>query len=402
MMSSVSVSPQVVVAGHICLDIIPEITRTRDGGPLLTPGSLTQVGPAAISTGGVVSNTGLALHRLGVPVRLIGKVGDDLLGRAVIEIVAARGSELVEGMVVSPGETTSYTVVISPPGIDRVFFHCPGANDTFSAADVTAEALQGARLFHFGYPPLMARMWRADGEELARLLRMAKKGALTTSLDMTQPDPQSAAGRADWRRLLGRVLPLVDVFLPSLEEILFMLDRRRFQSLAGDAGKTILGACGTRLLTDLSDELLTMGCAVVVLKLGAAGLYLRTSSDPVRWKPFGSARPDPLSAWSGRELLAPCFATKVVGTTGAGDCAIAGFLASLLRGLSPEATMTRAVAVGACNVERPDATSGVSAWEVVERRIADGWPRLTPALDIPKDWEWRPTEEVWSSPRDQK
>ena len=48
------------------------------------PGRLLQIGPATFSTGGPVSNTGLALHRLGIATRLMGKVGDDLLGQAAL------------------------------------------------------------------------------------------------------------------------------------------------------------------------------------------------------------------------------------------------------------------------------------------------------------------------------
>jgi len=387
-----------VVAGHICLDIIPEIRGVRADGRLLVPGGLTEVGPAAISTGGVVSNTGLALHRLGVPVRLIGKVGADLFGRAVMEIVASQGKDLTRRMIASPGETTSYTVVINPPGIDRFFYHCAGANDTFQATDVTAEALRGAALFHFGYPPIMKRMWQSGGEELARLLTMVKAAGVTTSLDMTQPDPESPAGRCDWRRLLSRVLPLVDLFLPSLDETLFMLDRESFESLSEETGGRLLMSGGLALPARLADELLNIGCAIVALKLGDSGMYLRTSKDPSRWERFGACRPDPIGPWLGRELYTPCFQVEVQGTTGAGDCANAGFLTALLRGLSPEAAMIRAVAVGACNVERPDATSGIPAWSGVEERLATGWPRLKPPCGIPTDWQ--EADGVWSSPRD--
>ena len=55
-------SPLVVVAGHICLDIIPVLAEEPD----LRPGSLVEIGPAALSAGGPVGNVGLALHRLGV------------------------------------------------------------------------------------------------------------------------------------------------------------------------------------------------------------------------------------------------------------------------------------------------------------------------------------------------
>ncbi len=60
---------------------------------------------------------------------------------------------------------------------------------------------------------------------------------------------------------------------------------------------------------------------------------------------------------------------------GSGDSTIAGFLAGLLRGLSPEAAVTAAVAVGACNVEAADTLSGLRSWEETMARVAAGWER---------------------------
>ena len=106
----------------------------------------------------------MALHRLGLETRLLGKIGNDWIGRGILEILRSHGPRLAAGMLVVPGEQSSYTIVLNPPGVDRIFLHCPGANDTFSAADVTSGRLGSARLFHFGYPPLMRRMYRdSDG-----------------------------------------------------------------------------------------------------------------------------------------------------------------------------------------------------------------------------------------------
>jgi len=119
-----------VVAGHVCLDLIPSFGGTaapeaagQEAGrwaDMLQPGRLVQVGPALFAAGGSVPNTGIALHKLGVPVSLVGKVGDDAFGRAVLRIVGAAGPRLAEAMVVAPGEHTSYTVILSPPGVDRI------------------------------------------------------------------------------------------------------------------------------------------------------------------------------------------------------------------------------------------------------------------------------------------
>jgi len=388
----------VVVAGHLCLDLIPTIGANVTGlESLLTPGKLVDVGPIVMSTGGTVSNTGLALHRLGVRTLLMGKVGDDLLGRAILDIVRREDPRLADGMILAPNEATSYTVVINPPGVDRVFLHCPGTNDTFDSNDVAYDKLEQARLFHFGYPPLMRKMYSDGGKELSAMLERAKKTGVTTSLDMARPDPDSDAGRADWRAILERALPFVDVFLPSLDETLFMLDRARFDSLeqTGEMATHVDAEC----LAELSSALLEMGAGIIAFKMGDQGLYLRTTADEHALSDMGGCAPRDVARWKNRELLAPCFKTEVVGTTGAGDCTIAGFLAALANGLPAEDAMTSAVAVGACNVEKADATSGIPSWDDVRRRIRNRPERLPLALSL-DGWRWDGDAAIWRGPAD--
>jgi sugar/nucleoside kinase (ribokinase family) len=339
---------------------------------------LVEAGPAALSAGGPVGNVGLALHRLGVPVRLMGKIGDDVFGRVLIEVLRAHDPSLADGMLLTPGETTSYSVVFSPPGIDRTFLHCPGANHTFGAADIRLDWLAEARVFHFGYPPVMRRFYSDGGTELRALLAQVRGLGLVTSLDVCQPDPHSEAGRVDWAGLLARALPAVDIFAPNFDELCFMLAGRGLDEQI-DIGR----------LRALAERALAMGPAIVALKLGDQGLYLRTSGDGAALERVcGRLSLDP-AAWRGREVLAPCFRpARIAGTTGAGDCTIAGLLAALLRREDPVAVATAATAVGACSVEAPDATSGVPRWPDVAARLARGWPRSdsSPALAAGGTW----------------
>ncbi len=374
-------TPEVIVAGHICLDLIP--TFEQDGAgldDLLVPGKLINIGPAVTSTGGTVSNAGIAMHKLGVATGLMGKVGDDVLGDAICELLRRHDASLAAGMIIAPCEPTSYTVVVSPPGVDRMFLHCPGANDTYCAADLDLDKLDGAKLLHFGYPPLMARMYAEAGKELAALLASVKDRGLTVSLDLARPDPASPAGQADWKTILSAALPNVDIFLPSIDEILFMLDRQRFDALeaSGDMMEHLDGP----LLARVADELLAMGAAVVVLKLGDRGLYLKTTSDPDRLAATGSARLSDLPDWLGRELYAPCFRANVVGTTGSGDCTIAGFLAGVVKGFSADQALQAGLAVGACSVESADATGGIVPWTDVQSRLDAGWDQLDATIDL--------------------
>ncbi len=361
----------VVVAGHVCLDVIPQFPPKSLE---LAPGALLKVGPAIRATGGAVANTGIALHRLGFNVRLVGKVGDDLFGREILSILRGQGEHLAEGMIISRRDTTSYTVVISPPGVDRTFLHCPGANDTLRARDIPSSAFAGARLLHFGYPPLMRQMYLNDGRELLRVFTRAKKAGLTTSLDMAEPDAASEAGQIDWPALLRNVLPQVDLFVPSIQEILFMADRPTWQRIVKKHGTvSIPRDIDLVLLRKLSGKLLDWGAACVMIKLGDQGAYLRTTPDKARLEGMGACRPANIDAWLRRAIAFPCYQAKVVGTTGSGDCTIAGFLGGLLKGMSPEDCLKSAVAVGAASVEAPDATSGVPSWSTIQKRLRSRW-----------------------------
>jgi len=116
-----------IVAGHLCLDIIPEMGHlSADPLVLCRPGALHQVGRAILATGGAVSNTGIALHRLGVKTRLLGKVGNDPFGRIARDLLSAVDPALGGSVIVSDGGDTSYSLVLSPGASDRFFLHHSG------------------------------------------------------------------------------------------------------------------------------------------------------------------------------------------------------------------------------------------------------------------------------------
>ena len=382
-----------VVAGHICLDIIPAMQAFPQGGfkDAFQPGRLIEVGAAALSTGGPVSNTGLALHGLGIPTRLICKVGADAFGRILRELIDSYGPTLSEGILVDPKTTTSYSIIVSPPDVDRIVLNNPAANHKFSADDVNYELVSRVALFHFGYPPLMHKMYIQKGQGLVDLFQRVKQTGATASLDMCYPDPTSEGGRADWVTILKATLPWVDIFMPSIEELLLMLHRDEFEQLS--ARGSLLDQVTPALLHSLSDELLDMGVPVVVIKIGERGLYLCTAGRKAIEK-IGRAAPVDPAAWAEKELWAPCFRVRVVGTTGAGDATIAGFLSAMLRDLSPELAVTAAVAVGACNVEAADALTGLRTWDATLDRIHTDWGRLPLHLEDPA-WSWDQSDQLW-------
>ena len=391
----------VVVAGHICLDLTPKFRGQAAGSlsDILAPGALVVVDECVVSTGGTVPNTGLALVKLGVDALLMGKVGEDAFGAMVVEKLAEYGRG--DGIVRVPGEHTSYTVIVAPPGIDRMFLHHPGANDTFDHADINYGAVAEARVFHLGYPPLLRRTYEDGGETLAAMFEEAKNRGATTSLDMTMPDPNAASGRADWEAILRRALPHVDLFLPSAEEVLYCLDRPLFFELRARAEaeeSTLTDLIPAARCGIMAERLIDWGAGVVMLKAGHRGIYLRTA-DSGRLGDVGRAAPGDVSQWAGRELWAPPYRVeRVASATGAGDCAVAGFLSAFLEGESPERALRVAAAAGAENVTAHDAISGLSSYSELVGKL-DSVPVGDAGLDGP-DWQYDEPLYVWRGSSD--
>lgn len=390
----------VMVAGHVCLDVIPEFPETGAAAlqEVIRPGKLVHVGPAVISTGGPVSNTGIALHKLGCRVLLCARTGNDDFGLAVRERLSRYAD--VSALRTDDGAHTSYTVAIAVPGIDRVFLHCPGSNDAFGHEDLSHDRIAQCRLFHFGYPPLMQRMFSNRGRELEEVFRIARRAGATTSCDMALPDPASPGGQAPWPQILKRVLPQVGVFLPSIEETLYMLERERFVRLkTALKGADLIDVVDAEVVSRLAGRLLAMGPAIVALKCGHRGIYLRTA-DRERIASLGPARPADPDAWSNREVWCPAFrCANLAGATGSGDSAIAGFLAALLAGFNPERTLQTANCLGWQNVRRPDAVSGIESWPETLARLDKGMPLHAFPFTAP-DWTWNTEHRLWQGPAD--
>lgn len=391
----------VTVAGHICLDIIPKFADTgiRDIAELFKPGKLINVGAAKISTGGPVSNTGIAMKKLGLNVAFISRVGDDEFGRLIIRLLEKQGS--TAGVSISPDDRTSYTVALAPPGIDRIFLHDPGANNRFASTDLDESIMADSKVFHFGYPPLMAACYENEGEELAKIFALAKSADTITSLDMSLPDPSSPSGKAPWNKILENVLPNVDIFLPSIEEVYFMLESQSYFKIKQKAGtKDVVDFFEPIDYQRLAERCLTLGCKIVALKTAHRGFYVRTSN-LADIELFNSLNTFDAETWSNRELWCPAFKVdSIASATGSGDSSIAGFLTAMLLGQTIEKSLKTANCVGFQNLHELDALSGIQTWDVTAEMITDGKLALVP-LTLPEEqWKWQHGEQLWLGKND--
>ncbi len=355
---------KIIVGGHICLDIIP--TWKEGNWKKLLPGSLVVTDELKFSTGGCVANTGISLKRLGITPLLIGKIGNDEIGKLIIDVIESNGKGLSDHLIVSSKDHSSYTIVLSPPDADRAFLHYPGANDTFCAQEIEFSSLKASEVFHFGYPPVMKRMSENDGKELVEIFTKAHELQMVTSLDMTMPAPTSSYGKTNWKKFLKNVLPHTDVFLPSVGELFYML------------GMNLPLTVET--LRSVSEQLIQWGAQMVIIKMGENGLYFRSEEISNSLTELVSDQ------WSERELIAPAFKVKIAGTTGAGDASIAGFLTGFVEKMDPFKTLAIASATGAFCVEEIDSTSGVRPLSTVLERVEKGWEMTRPKMKV-NNWK---------------
>ena len=337
----------IVVCGLIVADIIG---RPVD---LVRPparGSLRLLDEIRLFSGGNVCNVGIALAKLGLRVGAISRVGDDAWKEfALAELkryrVDCRGVRIESPRPTEGKPTqTSATMVCVDKGGERTLFHVLGANAKITSADLLQNLplLRRAKILLVGYYGLLPALEPDLPKALATLKKKTRSPQRPFGIEIALDTGGSALHR---NRLthLGRCLKSVDYFLPSYDE-----------------ARALTGKNEPRAILDTFQATIkNRGPKVLGIKLGERGCFLRESGMA---SPQGSARI--------REHLIPAFhVKKVVDTTGAGDCFLAGFLAATLRGFSAYEAGRFGNRVGACCIEKLGATAGVQSFETTRELL---------------------------------
>ncbi|MCX7925433.1 MAG: sugar kinase [Fimbriimonadales bacterium] len=261
-----------------------------------------------LHVGGCASNTGLALAKLGLPVSVVGKVGQDAFGDFILGELQRHGVD-IRGVRRSATAGTSSTMVMVHPDGERSFIHHKGANAEFRPDDIDWELLGDCTIFHLAGMYLMPQM---DGEPAARVLQEAKRRGMITCLDTTW----DASGQ--WMRLLQPCLPYLDYITPNYGEASMLTGETEPEKIA--------------------DRLLQEGVGTAVIKMDAQGCFVKNAATAFHL---------------------PACEVEVVDMLGAGDCFTAGWLAGVSMDWDLRRTARLANAVGALCVSALGATTGV-------------------------------------------
>lgn len=390
---------EIVAAGHTCLDLIPAFTMNGKVDKLtdvLVPGKMINMGECVVVGGGPVTNAGVSIRRLGVKTELIGKVGNDDFGKEILSWYEEHEGHF-QGIKAVDGESTSYTIAICIPGIDRFYLHHCGANDTFGYDDMDFDLVRRSKLLLFGYPPWMRKLYENKGAELTRILKRAKELGTTTALDLSLPDADGYGDQFDWLAILKDWVPLSDMMMPSAEEIFYFLYKEKFLQKRARLGprESILDHLTVREIATMGNDLIEMGAAIALIKCGHRGLYIRTA-DKGRLEKMGAAKCSDLENWTHRELWFPVYQEeRFVGALGSGDSAIAGFLSAFVWHHTIESCLRYANAAGSMNVTVSDGLTWNKGFDDLTRRIKAGWKTKELQIEEPG---WKKVHEFWAGP----
>lgn len=306
-------NPEITVIGAGVVDVLVGAADKK----ILTRHS-TPMDFIKISFGGDALNESVVLSRLGKSVQWISKVGDDVAGHRILSYAVENELDTARVEVQTGLETAVNIVLVDSTG-ERHFLTNPRSSlrrlteDDIPPVDEMAPVVSFASMFVS--PPL-------DVPAMTRLFQKIKASGRILAVDTTR------AKNGETLDDLSELLPCVDYFFPNESEL-----------------ATLTGS--TDVYENLS-ALIDRGLKCAVVKRGEKGCLIAQRDELTKIRAYPVER--------------------VVDTTGAGDCFVAGFLWALSENISLAECGRFACAAASCSVEHVGATSGVTSLaQVMER-----------------------------------
>jgi ribokinase len=299
----------IVVVGSINTDLVS------------TTGRIPAVGETVIGNdfhihpGGKGANQAVAVARLGYPVQLIGRLGNDAFGTQLRSHLESSGVN-IGGVATSNGTSGVAVIVVSEKGENSIIV-TPGANARVTPQDIEAN------LYSIRNAGIVLAQLEIPLETVDYLATVCAREGVPLILD-----PAPAAD------LPPRIFDRIAWLTPNESEATFYV------------GETELAPNG-HLPDEIAKELLSKGSHGVALKMGERGVYLASQDI------------------SG--TLIPAFKLRAVDTTAAGDAFNGGFATGLMLGKSPAESARFASAVAGISVTRSGAQPSMPSMTEVER-----------------------------------
>lgn len=266
----------------------------------------------ATTPGGKGANQAVAVARLGYPVHMVGMVGEDVFGEALLDDLARAGVGTAAIARVS-GPSGVAPIAVSASGENSIIV-IPGANGKVTPAfiDQHTDLIRSAGM-------VLCQL-ELPIETVIHTLAVCKQAGVPVMLD---PAPAAALPDSIWNRLAW--------LTPN----------------ASEAALYVGNGCTPE---DAAQRLLARGVCGVVLKRGSEGAYVAESNGKGTW-----VRP---------------FHVKAVDTVAAGDCFNGAFAVALLESLEPSEAARFASAAAALSVTRHGAQASMPTRSEVNAFLA--------------------------------
>lgn len=301
----------VLVVGSLNMDLRIRTPRLPAPGETLTGSGFDTDG------GGKGANQAVAAARQGARVAMLGAVGQDAHGAALLAALQADGidTHAVEHIAGTPSGTAA--ILLMPDGENSIVV-IPGANHALTPERVRAQAAR-LRQAHVVVAQLECPL-----DAVAEALAIAREAGAVTVLNAApvQPLGDALLGQLDW-------LVVNEIEAAAL------------------AGTPVPGPAEARAV---AEQLRRRGPRQVLVTLGAEGLVLAG--------PEGT-------------LALPAPRVQAVDTTGAGDTVVGALAAALAAGRPLREALTRAQAAAALAVTRLGTQSAMPTAAEVDHLIAD-------------------------------
>jgi ribokinase len=304
---------RLLVVGSINLDLVASSRRI----PL--PGETVSGNTFNTFPGGKGANQAVAAGKLGAPVSMIGRIGNDAFGTQLRASLEAAGvdTNAVEAAPISSG----IALITTAENGQNAIVVVPGANGELSPRELEKHL---AVIREAGI--ILAQL-EIPLETIEYLATAARRENISLMLD---PAPA--------RALPASLLASIDWLTPNETETMTLLQQTKTDLRSED-------------MADAAQQLLKQGSRNVLLKLGERGCYVAMAN--------------------GERTLVPAYKVKAVDTTAAGDAFNGAFATALLRGSDPIASVKFASAVAAISVTRHGAQPSMPTQAEVETFLRD-------------------------------
>ncbi len=304
------------------------------------------------AVGGSPTNIAVGAARLGLKAGLITRVGNEHMGRFILEQLAREGVD-TSAIGVDQERLTALVVlgVRNERDFPLIFYRENCADMALSEADIDPDYIRSAKGLVLTGTHLSRQGPRAA---LLKAATVAREAGVKVAIDIDyRPNLWGLAGHADGEsryvesadvtRLLQDVIGFCDLIVGTEEEV----------HIAGGSTDTLTALRAIRRLSG----------ATIVLKRGPMGCVVFPGAIPARIE-------DGISG--------PGFAVEVYNVLGAGDAFMAGLLRGWLRGQSWETAATWANACGAIAVSRLMCSTEYATWPELGAFLESGvvTPRL--------------------------